>query len=73
MLEMSSFSLLLEETFSDLSLPLAMSTLNRTPLVQNTIDECLPPLLSNLICNIKYDLVIVQLGMCNTVIRRTSE
>lgn len=47
MSETSSLAIVLEASLSTLSLPLETRTLNSTPLVQNTIDEFRPPLLSN--------------------------
>lgn len=49
--EMSFVPIFLGAFLLKLALPLVTRTLSRTPLVQNTIDECFPPLLSSRIWN----------------------
>uniref|UniRef100_A0A2P2LE16 Uncharacterized protein n=1 Tax=Rhizophora mucronata TaxID=61149 RepID=A0A2P2LE16_RHIMU len=47
MSEMSSLVNFLNASLLEELMPLETSTRNRTPFVQNTIEECFPPLLSN--------------------------
>lgn len=52
--ETSSFAGLLEASFNPLT-PWETSNLKRTPFVQNTIDECFPPILSSRIWHQIYN------------------
>lgn len=54
--------LYLEDSFPKLLLPIATKTLKRTPVVQNIIDEFIPPALSILIWNIHHK--IGEYSMC---------
>ena len=45
--EISRFAGFAPPSIFDLAAPSEISTLNKIPFVQNTIDEFLPPLLSN--------------------------